>query len=50
MSKFFTKKVVAGIVAIALGLGIIFGDMSKINDYLDQAMDYVSEYVSDQPE
>lgn len=45
-----SKKKMAGIVAILLGLGILWGDKAKLNHYMDKAVYYVSQYIGETKE
>ncbi len=50
ISKYMTKKVMAGAVAILLGLGILLGDKARLSHYMDQATHYISQYIGDAEE
>ena len=45
MIKFFTKKIVAGIIVVFLGLGVAFGDEDKMKYYMEQVTTWVSNLV-----
>lgn len=45
MKKYFTKKVITGIVVVFLGLGITFGDEDKMKYYMEQVTTWISNLV-----
>lgn len=39
-----SKKILVGIAIIILGFGIVFGDKSRINYYMDQVIELISGF------
>lgn len=44
MKKFPNKKIIGGIIAVLLGLGVVFGDNTRIKYYLEQATEWISSF------
>lgn len=42
MKKYLNKKVIGIVIAILLGLGIYFGEETRVNYLIDQAMSLIS--------
>jgi hypothetical protein len=38
------KKIIVSIITVLLGLGVIFGNKTKIKYYLDQAVELISNF------
>jgi hypothetical protein len=50
VEKYLTKKVIVGIFAILLGLGITFGDKARMKHYLNKFTSLISDYTSNEAE
>lgn len=50
MQKYMTKKIVSGILLILLGLGLAFGDKTKVKYYFEQVTTYVDNYFKETTE
>jgi hypothetical protein len=50
MQKYINKKIIGGILLILLGLGLAFGDKTKVKYYFEQVTTYIDNYFEETTE